>query len=79
MAFLQQLQALIEEDPIKSLRQLTHELDVSPILIRQAVHEDLRFKSYVLRVLQLLTDRLKADGGNETADDGETTFGLAET
>ena len=59
-AFLQQLQALIEEDPMKSLRQLARELDVSPFLIRQAVHEDLRFNSYVLRVRQLLTDGMKA-------------------
>ena len=59
-AFLQQLRALIEEDPMKSLRQLARELDVSPFLVRQAVHEDLRFKSYVIRVRQLLTDRMKA-------------------
>ena len=40
---MQQLWALIEEDPMKSLRQLAREPDVSPFLIRQAIHEDLRF------------------------------------
>ena len=59
-AFLQQLQALIEEDPMKSLRQLARELDVSPFLVRQAVLEDLCFKAYVLRVRQLIIDRMKA-------------------
>ena len=51
---------MVEEDPMQSLRQLDRELDVNQFLIRQAVHEDLRFKSYVLRVRQLLTDRTKA-------------------
>ena len=33
-AFLRQLQELIQEDPMKSLRQLVRELDVGPCLIR---------------------------------------------
>ena len=58
----QQIQELIKENLAKWLRQLTCKLDVSPFLIRQADHEDLRFKSHILRIGQLFTDQIKAKG-----------------
>ena len=58
--FLQQLQELIEEDPMQSMRQLAIRLDVSECTVRRAVHQDLRYKSYTIRIRQLLTETMKA-------------------
>ena len=58
-AFLQQAQELIQEDSMKSLRQLVRELDVSPCLIRQAVHEDLNES-------EALQQRLRRSGASST-------------
>lgn len=54
-AFLEQLTDRIEEDPSVSMRKLARELNVSESTIRKAVHEDLRYKSYSVKVHQLLT------------------------
>ena len=67
LAVLQQLQELIEEDPIKSLRHLARERDVSPFLIKQGVRKYSRFKSNVLPVRQLFTDRMKLCSGRVLA------------
>ena len=57
-----QIQELIQENLMKQLRQLVCELEASSFLIWQGDHEDLRFKSYVLRFQQLFPDRIKAEG-----------------
>lgn len=54
-AFLEHLEARIDEDPSVSMRKLVQELNVSEATTRKAVHEDLRYKSYSLKVHQLLT------------------------
>jgi inhibitor of nuclear factor kappa-B kinase subunit alpha len=57
--FLERLQALIDEDPGCSMRNMADKLDVSECTIRRAVKEDLRCKSYVLRVRQMLSAEMK--------------------
>ena len=54
-AFLEQLKMQIDDDPSVSMRKLAQQLNVSEATIRKAVHEDLRYKSYSLKVHQLLT------------------------
>ena len=57
--FLNQLQQTIDADPSISQRSLAHRLNVSEGTIRTAVQQDLRYKSYVLRLRQLLTTATK--------------------
>ena len=59
-AFLEQLQVRIDEDPSVSMWKLAQQLNISEATIRKAVHEDLRYKSYSLKVHQLLTAPQKA-------------------
>lgn len=59
-SFLERLQALIDEDPGCSMRKLAEKLNVSDFTIRKAVSEDLRCKSYVLRVRQMLSAEMKS-------------------
>ena len=58
-ALLQQVQELVQEDPMKSLRQLVRELDVRTCLIRQAVHEDLNEN-------EALQQKLRRSGAGST-------------
>ena len=57
-AFLQQVQELVQEDSMKSLRKLVRELVVSSCLVRQAVHDDL------LQDEALQQKGRKGDGGS---------------
>ena len=57
--FLDSLQSLIDDDPGTSMRKLAVRLRVSEFCIRTAVHEDLRCKSYVLKVRQILSEMMK--------------------
>ena len=58
--FLQRLQNLIEDDPMKSIRRLAMELGEAESTVRLAVHEDLRYKPYVIKQRQLLRDTMEA-------------------
>lgn len=58
-AFVAQLQALVDEDPGKSVRSLAKELGVSEGTIRNAVHEDLRYNSYARRKGQFMSETTK--------------------
>ncbi|XP_046868909.1 uncharacterized protein LOC124461437 [Drosophila willistoni] len=57
--FVQKVQAIIDEDPSKSIRALAKDLNVSDGLIRRVVHEDLRYKSYVMRRGQFMSDKTR--------------------
>jgi transposase len=57
--FLEALQSLIEDDPGCSMRNLAKKLNVSDGTIRNAVYKDLRYKSYVLQVRQMLSEAMK--------------------
>ena len=46
--FVQQVQKIVHESPSKSMGAIARDLNVSEGLIRRVVHEDLRYKSYVL-------------------------------
>ena len=58
--FIESLEKLVEEDPSQSTRNLAAKLDVSGTTIRQAIKEDLRCKSYRLKVRQRLSEEMKA-------------------
>lgn len=53
--FIQQIQAIVDENPSKSIRALARDLKVSEGLVRRVVHEDLRYKSYVMRRGQFMS------------------------
>ena len=52
--FVQQVQGNIDEDPSKSIRAISRNLQVSECTIRRIVHEDIRYKSYVMRKGQFM-------------------------
>ena len=47
--FVQQVQDIIDEDLSKYIRDISRDLQVSECTIRHTVHEDIRYKSYVIR------------------------------
>lgn len=57
--FVSRLQSMVDEDPSVSMRSLAARLDVSEWTVRTAVHEDLRCRSYQLKVRQMLSPQLK--------------------
>lgn len=58
--FIKQLQELVDADPSTSMRNLAAQLNVGHQTIINAIREDLRYHSYVLKVRQLLTEPMKA-------------------
>ena len=50
---------MIDNDPRKSNRSITRDLGVSEFLIRQVVHEEIRYFSYKLRKSQFLWQAVK--------------------
>ena len=57
--FLAEVKTTINEDPGKSMRHLAEEMNVGRSTIHRSVHEDLGYKSFVLRRRQLLTEVTK--------------------
>lgn len=55
--FVQQVQGIINENPSKSMRAIANQLLVSESTIRRVVHEDIRYKSYVMRRGQFMSDK----------------------
>ena len=53
--FINRLQALVDADPSRSMRNLAAELNVGRTTIVNAVHEDLRYHSYLFKVRQMLS------------------------
>ena len=53
--FVQQVQDIIDEDPLISIRAFSRDLQVSEFLIRRSVHEDIRYKSCVMRRGQFMS------------------------
>jgi len=53
--FVQQVQGIIDKDPSKSIRAISRDLQVSECTIRRIVHEDIRYKSYVMRKGQFMS------------------------
>ncbi|EFN60862.1 hypothetical protein EAG_00186, partial [Camponotus floridanus] len=53
--FVQQVQGIIDEDPSKSIRAISKDLQVSECTIRRIIHEDIRYKSYVMRRGQFMS------------------------
>ena len=52
--FVEELEEIIDADPTKSMREIARKINVSESTIRRAVHDDLRYKSYVMRRDQFL-------------------------
>ena len=57
--FLAILQEKINEDPGTSIRNLAVQMNVCDRTMRRAISEDLRCKSYVIKVRQMLSDAMK--------------------
>ena len=55
LQFVQQVQDIIDEDPSKSIRAISIDLQSSKCIIRRIVHKDIRYKSYVMRRGQFLS------------------------
>ncbi|UYV70338.1 TRAF4 [Cordylochernes scorpioides] len=53
--------AAIDEDPGKSMRALARELQVNEATIQRVVHEDLHYKSYIMRRRQFMSERIKVN------------------
>ncbi|XP_012058553.1 PREDICTED: uncharacterized protein LOC105621701 [Atta cephalotes] len=53
--FVQQVQGIIDEDPSKSIRAISRDLQISECTIRRIVHEDIRYKSHVMRKGQFMS------------------------
>ena len=58
--FIIRLQKIISDDRNISIRKLNKLMGVIPDTMRKAIQEDLRYKSYVLKVRQMLSDEMKA-------------------
>jgi len=52
--FVQKVQDIIDEDPSKSIRTISKDLQVSECTIR-IIHEDIRYKSYAMRKGQFMS------------------------
>ncbi len=59
-SFLEELHTAINDDPSISFQSLATLMNVSKNTMGKAIHEDLRYKSYVLKICQHLTDAMKA-------------------
>jgi len=55
-AVVERTQALISEDPGQSLRKLASIVGVSEPTMRRIAEEDLRYKSYTLKIRQILSE-----------------------
>jgi len=59
--FVQQVQEIVDESPSKSMRAIARDLNVSEGLIRRVVHENLRYKSYVMRRGQFMSAQTESE------------------
>jgi len=59
--FVQQVQEVVDESPSKSMRAIARDLNVSEGLIRRVVHENLRYKSYVMRRGQFMSAQTESE------------------
>lgn len=57
--FIKDVQQTIDANPRKSMRSLAKQLQVSEGTIRNVVHENIEYKSYVLKKGQFLSERIK--------------------
>ncbi len=56
---MKKVQEAINDNPRRSMRKLVEELEVSELLIRKIVKEDIRYRSYSLRRGQFMTAAMK--------------------
>ena len=47
--FIGEILAMIDNDPSKSIKSLAKDMGMSELLIKQVVHEDIRYFSYKMR------------------------------
>ena len=59
--FIDQLKDRIDQSPGTSMAKLAKDMGVHRATVSRAVHQDLHYKSYVLRRRQLLTDAMKVN------------------
>jgi hypothetical protein len=56
------LQALVDQDPGRSLRSLARELEISEFVVRKKIIQDIRYKPYALRRGQVLIQATRRGG-----------------
>ena len=56
--FVQQVQGIIDEDPSKSIRVISRNLQVSECTIHPIVHEDIWYNSYMMRRGQFMSAQI---------------------
>ena len=61
--FVARVQAIIDDDPGKSMRAIARVLKVGDTTVRRCVSQDIRYKSYAMRTGQLLTEAAKQKKG----------------
>ena len=54
--FIAKVQEMIDEDPTKSMRRMSDELNTSKWTINQTIRQDMKCKSYRLQTGQILTE-----------------------
>lgn len=57
--FVQQVQEIIDTNPEMSIRAIARNLNVCEGVIRTVVHDDIRYKSYVMRRGQFMSEQTK--------------------
>lgn len=57
--FAEEIQKVIDEDPSKSMRAIAREKGVDESVVRQVVHEDIRYFSYKMRKGQFLSQKMQ--------------------
>ena len=57
--FVQQVREAVDEDPGRSMRSIAQHMDVAERTVRRVISESLRYKSYVMRRGQFMSDLTK--------------------
>ncbi len=58
--FLEELHSAVQDDPSTAIQSLAAHMKVSTCMIEKVIHENLWYKSYVLKMRQHLTDSMRA-------------------
>ena len=57
--FIAKVQTIVDDDPSKSIRAITRDLQVHCKTVWRCIHEDLRYSSYVMRRGQFMAQQTK--------------------
>ena len=57
--FIEKVRAIIDENPLRPIRQIARDLGVSHTTLNACLKEDLKWRSYRLQTSQILTEKIK--------------------